>query len=425
MTNRKRPRVAAIGLDDTEVESIRPLCGELREAHSLGEYQHSYSWTETDIVVSRVNLEHIDPSVNLMTVGSTVVTWSDTFLSRSSRRFYYAMSDAGNTERELTVAAGCPHWYKPVAVELSGQLARATEPPNVVNTRREDKTTLIKTTSGKAVALRIVLPAPTVVIDGEPECSIALLLPEVSDLVAWFKAFLCELHESDPSRVPQAPPRLSQPSDWYTPKEKALALQISQIESKIDSLTTDRHHLQSELVAEGETADREIRRLLWADGDDLVAAVRDVFVNLGFTVRDMDAELTKGEPKREDLRLTHQEVPGWEAIVEVKSYQSGTRTNDARQLREHRDRYIKEEGRAPDLTLWLANPYRTMEPSSRPAPDHNVEETSAIGGFVHALATDLYRQWIFVAEDNVHAEALIQSLVNAEPGLWAPPAPGT
>ena len=72
----------------------------------------------------------------------------------------------------------------------------------------------------------------------------------------------------------------------------------------------------------------------------------------------MDAGLRQDEPRREDLRLTLQGVPGWQAIVEVKGYPSGTKTNDARQIRDHRDHYIEEEGRAPDLTVWLSNPYR-------------------------------------------------------------------
>ena len=78
----------------------------------------------------------------------------------------------------------------------------------------------------------------------------------------------------------------------------------------------------------------------------MIAAVGKVLADLGFAVRDMDAELTVGEPKREDLRLTRQGVDGWEAIVEVKGYTSGTKTNDARQIRQHRERYILEERRA-------------------------------------------------------------------------------
>ena len=95
----------------------------------------------------------------------------------------------------------------------------------------------------------------------------------------------------------------------------------------------------------------------------MVSAAKEMLSRLGFTVRDMDAELTQGEPRREDLRLTLNDVSGWQAIVEVKGYPSGTKTNDARQIREHRDRYVIEEGRNPELTVWLSNTYRATDPS--------------------------------------------------------------
>ena len=107
----------------------------------------------------------------------------------------------------------------------------------------------------------------------------------------------------------------------------------------------------------------------------------------------------------------------------MKGYTSGTKTNDARQIREHRDHYIREEGRSPDLTVWLSNSYRTMDPSSRPAPDQNVKDAAEAIGTVHVLASDLYRQWALVAAGCLDAETVIQSLVNADPGPWAPPGP--
>ena len=186
---------------------------------------------------------------------------------------------------------------------------------------------------------------------------------------------------------------------------------------------TERDQLQTELTAEGEIAETGIRRALWADGDDLIAVVRDMLTDLGFAVRDMDAELRQDEPKREDLRLALQGAPGWQAMVEVKGYTSGTRTNDARQIREHRDRYIEGEGRRPDLTIWLANPYRRMDPSSRPAPDQNVKDAAETIDAVHVLAPDLYRTWALVKAGGLDAETVIQSLVNANPGLWTSPGP--
>ena len=151
-----------------------------------------------------------------MIVGPVSVSWSTTTRGR-----YFARSDIENTERELAVPPDCPDLYKRLAAELSSQLGRAAEPPAVMTTTRQGSTTLIETTSGRPVALRLVLPAQSVAAGGKTASPIALFLPEASNLVAWFRAFLCELHESDPSRVPQAPPRLNQPSDWYTPQEKA------------------------------------------------------------------------------------------------------------------------------------------------------------------------------------------------------------
>ena len=150
-----------------------------------------------------------------------------------------------------------------------------------------------------------------------------------------------------------------------------------------------------------------------------------MLTGLGFKVRDMDAELSQDQQKREDLRLTRRDDPKWQAIVEVKGYPSGTRTNDIRQIREHRELYIKEKGRYPDLTVWLANSYRTTDPSSRPAPDQNVKDAAENIGAVHVLSSDLYRQWALVAAGSLDAETVVQSLVNADPGLWTPPAPSS
>ena len=358
-----------------------------------------------------------------MTVGDTFLEWRGLPPDRLGLTTHFVSTNNKNTERELAVPLSCPELYRPLAAELSRQLGQLAEPPSTIDTSRQEGNALIKTTSSRAVALRLLLPPRSSTADGGGLRPIVLVLPGASNLVAWFRAFLHKLHEVDPIRVPQALPRLSQPSGWYTPEEKVLADRKSHIESEIERLSSQRDQLQTELAAEGERADRGIRQALWADGNELTAAVGDMLDDLGFKVRDMDAELRPNEPKREDLRLTREGVPGWEAIVEVKGYPSGTRTNDARQNREHRDRYILEEGRSPDLTVWLSNPYRKREPSSRPAPDQNVKDAAENIGAVHVLTSDLYRQWALVKAGSRDSETVIQSLVNADPGVWTPPAP--
>ena len=423
MTMTRRPRVAAIGLDGSQIASIEPLCGELRAADSLTNYLRHYSMAETDVVVSSAfHGDEVDWRVNLMTVGGTSFSWTNLPPADFDLVQGFVWTKVENTERELAVSPSCPDLYKPLAAELSRQLGQAAQPPAVMRTSWQDKVALIKTTSGHPVALRLVFPTRSSVADGKPSRPIEILLPEGSNLVAWFRAFLCELHESDSTRVPHAPPHLSQPWDWYTPQEMVLADRISQIESEFERLSTERDQLQTKLAAEGERANSGTRRALWADGDDLTAAVQEMLADLGFTVRDMDADVGQDEPKREDLRLTLKDVSGWQAMVEVKGYTSGTRTNDARQIREHRDRYIEEEGRSPDLTVWLSNPYRRREPSSRPAPGQNLKDAAGAVGAVHVLAADLYRQWALVTAGSLEPEIVIQSLVKANPGLWTPPA---
>ena len=426
MTMTRRPRVAAIGLDDAQVASIEPLCGDLRPAESVSEYLQRYNWTETDaVVMSNPYRAFVDSSVNVMVIGPAIFNWTDPYDESIVSSRQYAVTNARNTERELAVSPDCPDLYRSLAADLSKQLAQATESPAVVETSRQCKTALIETTSGHPVALRLILPALSSAVDGEVSRPIALLLPEIPNLAAWFRAFLCDVHESDPARVPAAPPRLSQPSDWYTPQERVLADRITEIESEVEHLSNEQDQLQADLNNEGEKADSGIRRVLWIDGDNLTAAVSDLLTDLGFEVRDMDSELRPSEPKREDLRLTLQSDPGWEAIVEVKGYSSGTRTNDSRQISGHRERYIREEGRPPDLTVWLANPYRTSDPSSRPAPDRNVHEIAEAIGAVHVQVSDLYRQWALAAAGSLDAETVVQSLVNAAPGLWSPLVPSS
>ena len=196
---------------------------------------------------------------------------------------------------------------------------------------------------------------------------------------------------------------------------------LGRLSANLNVLSAERDRLQIGLAAEGERADRGIRRALWTDGDDLVSAAEEILNGLCFRVRNMDKELKQGEPRREDLRLTLPGSPGWEGIVEVKGYADGVKTNDARQIREHRDRYIKEEGHPPDLTVWLSNTHRTMEPSSRPTPDQNVGDSAETIGAVHVVTSDLYRQWAFVAAGILDPGIVVQSLVEASPGLWTPP----
>ena len=420
----KRPRVAVIGLDTDQVESIAHLCGDLRTAFSFEEYEAAHSLAETDVLVSGALEGLAVGGVNLLTTGPVEFDfYSYNSDELDSSWVCKVLTNEANTEREATVPTACPSLYKALAADLARQLIQIPNPYTVEvfpHTLDVDGIKLVETTSGLAAALRLILPfGEDQENSGEP-APIALFLPRVTNLAAWFRAFLADIHEINPERVPQKPPRLSQPRVWYTLGERALAERITEVTQEIDRLNKERGSLQTQLVAEGEKAEAGIRRIIWADGDDLVAAAKEVLTELGFCVEDMDAGLESGEPRREDLRLTLKNRENWEAMVEVKGYSNGTKTNDARQILDHSKKYILEKHREPDLILWLANPFRDRDPSSRPAPDSNVRDASANIEAVHVLVTDLYKQWVLVKTGRLEAQAVVQHLIDAEPGLWTP-----
>ena len=410
----KRPRVAAIGLEDHQATSIEHLCGTLRSADRFSHYVERYNVSETDVMVFGTDSEfEIDQGApaHLLTIEPRSLSWMQASDQGVVGQCHVFATDL-NTERELTVPDACPAVYETLAADLSKQLGSAEDPPLVAVPDGLDdfaQNALVSTTSGHAVALRLAVP-----------WSVVLVLPEVANLSAWLAAFLSDIHETDPERVPRPPPRLSNAADWHTPKERALAAEVAAIENKIESLDDERDRHKTELTAEEERTDKGIRRAVWADGDDLVEAVAEIFGALGFTVQLMDAGLGQGEPKHEDLRLTHEDRAGWEAIVEVKGYTGGTRTNDTRQIREHRKRYRTDHQREPDLTLWVANPHRGADPSVRPTPDGNVKTAAEVTDIVHALSKDLYMQWLQVVSGSLEAGHVSQSLAEAAPGLWAP-----
>lgn len=53
----RRPRVAEIGLDASQIDSIRHLCGTPRPAESVRQFVESFDLVETDVMVAGTNLD--------------------------------------------------------------------------------------------------------------------------------------------------------------------------------------------------------------------------------------------------------------------------------------------------------------------------------------------------------------------------------
>lgn len=420
----ERPRVALIGLDDNQVESIAGLCGDPRPYGSLELYLRYYNLAETDFIVSAASLgSTIARGVHVLSLGPTQFSWW--FAPEPGViGFREATTSHSNTEREVTVPPTCPLIYENLAHQLTRKVRQSEWPPPTISTSQSigrHSGALVETTSNHPVALRLVLGEEQDSDSGERCPGVALILPDVDNLAAWFRAFLADIHEIDPEAVPHKPPRSSSSGVWNTQEEEVLAKRIACVTEQIADLRNEREGLQAELKVEAERADRGIRRAIWADGSGLVEAVVQILSDLGFIVREMDDELEAGQPKHEDLRLTLNSHPDWEAIVEVKGYTSGTKTNDAQQIRKYREHYQQVEGEQPALTLWISNPFRGIDdPFSRPTPDSNVQEVTQAIGAVYVSAPDLYLQWTRVARGEVTSDEVLQSLLGADPGIWEP-----
>ena len=423
----KKPRVALIGLSDDQDALLAPLCGEARSAANWSVYWRDYALSETDVaVVNRWEADLSGVPVHSMALAPRYIGYQR-FTGAGHSFFETALETvASNTERQISVAPEPPQVYEALASELTKYLYGLGRPPPVLRRASHeflDAQPIVRTTSGHLVALRHLIEPPPGPQFEDAAPTILLALAECPDLAAWFRAFLADVHEVDPQSVPHPPPRLASPEDWYTPDERRVAKRIQQIADERDQLEQEEASLEAELVKEGELAEAGQRRAIWEDGEELVAAIEDILREFGFDVRNMDAETPAGAPKREDLRLTHPDLEDWEALVEVKGYSGGTKTNDAQQIARFQKLYIQEKRRQPNLTLWIANTHRHTEPSARPAPDDNVRTAAANIDAVHAQATDLYRLWALVADGQLDPADVVNEMHSAVPGLWVPSAP--
>jgi len=377
------------------------LCGDLRPAQSVDDYlnHQRFSWSETDIVVaSDLHNAVIDAGVHVLTIGPMSLGIMQPTRSRSGRQFRERVRmDTQNREREVAVAFACPGIYRGAAEQLAKLLGEAQVPPPTItltNAGELLREPIVETPRTRPAALRLQWADRVWGGDEGPRVDVVTLhLPSGATLSYWFRAFLTDISEFDPNRVPEPPSLFSDPSHWYTPEEDAIAGAISEIERKSARLERERQRLEEELAREGSRADATVRRTIRENGDELVDAVGKMLEEMGFRVEKMDEAKQPHEAKHEDLRLTLATQPKWEAIIEVKGYTKGTRAKDAQQVRMHRERYNRETGREPNLTIWLVNPWREMEPSDRPSPDKQIDENAKIVGAVCMLTTDLYLLW--------------------------------
>ncbi|WP_178997316.1 hypothetical protein [Paenarthrobacter nitroguajacolicus] len=197
-----------------------------------------------------------------------------------------------------------------------------------------------------------------------------VLPPETTDHRAWLVWFLRSLNKIDPDAFPGDPDWTRAPS-WSTAGTQTMHDELQKLHeerSKLLAELDERERAAASQLEEARAADKVgYQRLLTADGDELESAVQKVLTEFGFTVQNMDGhhdQVTKA--KLEDLRVSDPEDPEWIALVEIKGYTKGAKTNDVTQILGRPMRaYILETGREPSTVWHIVNPERTVDPSTR------------------------------------------------------------
>jgi len=200
-------------------------------------------------------------------------------------------------------------------------------------------------------------------------------LPSVdSNQAAWVDLLVTQWAQSDKDAFPSLGDWTNSP-EWMVPQEMQILSRIQGLEQKkqqfIVEIDKQIGELTTKLTLAKANANNGIRRLITAQGNELVDEVAKVLKNIGFDVTNVDKLVGEKGPKREDLRLGHLAKGGeeWNAIVEIRGYaRRGGTTADLLRLSRFADLYQKETGHLPDKRIYIVNSELELLPPKRQQP---------------------------------------------------------
>jgi hypothetical protein len=171
----------------------------------------------------------------------------------------------------------------------------------------------------------------------------------------------------DMERFPQPNQAWARQVRWRTAHEITIATALEALEQTrrhtLNELAREQERLEAQLNAAEVQADAAERRLLTAQGDELVRAVERCLTEFGLEVTYMDDRWPAGD-RREDLRVRSPDG-GW-ILVEVRGYRGGAELTDLLRLNRFRSRYVRDEGHMPAGSWYIANQFLGQDPASRP-----------------------------------------------------------
>jgi len=250
-------------------------------------------------------------------------------------------------------------------------------------------------------------------------------LPEGVDIAAWLTAALGEWSASRPDLTLE-PQGWAEDPRWMTPDELAATAQVQERENELreatERLTALVAAAQQAHDQQRETAASGMKRLLTAQGEELVAAVVEALTAIGFSCQDMDAVHEKGA-KLEDLRVTDADDPSWVALTEVRGYTRGAKVNDLMRLGRFITHYVLEQREQPAAVWYVVNSLLERPPTGRDQPlaSHPLEvDEFATGGGLVIDTRELFLLWRDVASGALPAAAA-RARLRASTGRFSHP----
>jgi len=215
-------------------------------------------------------------------------------------------------------------------------------------------------------------PFATIFINTKRKLGIAWIPLPVNHKIDWIEAIVNEWSKSFPDKFPSIG-NWARQNYWLISDEIKIANDIKNLEDQkiaINNKIDDDIALLIKKYNEVTTQnDKTLRKLLTAQGSELVDIVQSVFEKFGFNVKKIDEQIDEGKAKKEDLRLTKDEFENWEAIVEVRGYsKSSGKEDDIKRLDKFSKLYNKENGKFPDKMIYIVNGPIELQPLLRQYP---------------------------------------------------------
>lgn len=365
------PRTLVLSEESELFQQVADLVPTSSQVRSLTERRQD----EYDLVIATEPLRHYPASsaqepaghLSIISFGVSLLGFvhvdPDSGQGRSSCEVFF---EGGSIATEFKIPKNVPSTLAPlVEADLLPAVRARTGPHPVLTThifplpiQRTTAVPLLKTGDDHYLAA----------VWRRPGGGIHLALPgDVMDRVAWTRAALKLFRNINPERFQQIPGWEELP-DWSTAKQRQLRDDLEQVkherEAVIAELNERQDQLETQLASASAEADAGLRRLLTAQGDELVEAVTDALAILGFEVEEVDPQADPAN-RLEDLRVTDPGAEGWEAIVEVRGYKGGAQLSDLARVERFVRRYRDETGTWPPAVWYIVNQRAGLDPELR------------------------------------------------------------